>query len=271
MLGNVYLYLEVIRIIYKQNLIKKSMEKRGQVSIFIILAIVIVAIVVLIFAFPQVNVFASDLNPSSFLRDCVGGEVGKVMNQLNSQGGYLEPDNSVLYKGKNIQYLCYTSENYLPCKVQQPLLVSHYEVEIKDYILPVASQCVSELKTQYEKRGYTVQSSSGDVEVELVPGSVELSFISPFTVTKDSTQSFEKFAVSVNSEIYDLLSIATNIIEFESTLGDSSSEAYLQYYPNLRIDKTKRNGDTIYMLTDVVSGDYFTFASRSLVWPQGYS
>ena len=35
-------------------------------------------------------------------------------------------------------------------------------------------------------------------------------------------------------------------------------------------EKLKKDADTIYTLSNVVSGDEFTFATRSLVWPQGY-
>jgi len=144
-------------------------------------------------------------------------------------------------------------------------------MEIESKIRPRARECVGLLKERYEKQGYSVQTTPGDVNVSIVPGNIIVDFVSPMTVTKESTQTFRKFAVAVESELYNLLSTATNIIEFEAVLGDSETTLYLQYYPDLRIDKTKRNGDTIYKLTNVVTEDEFTFASRSLVWPQGYT
>ncbi len=247
------------------------LKKRGQVSIFIIVALVIVGIIVATFFFPGINVFASDLNPSSFLRGCVEGEVEGTLEVLRNQGGYLNPESYVDYQGNRIQYLCFTSENYVPCVVQQPLLVKHVEKEIKGRVKPVATQCVDLLKKEYEKQGYEVRITPGDVNVSVVPGNIVVDFVSPMTITKESTQTFEKFAISMESELYDLLSISMSIIEFEAVFGDSETSSYLQYYPDLRIDKTKRNGDTIYKLTNVVSEDEFTFASRSLVWPQGYT
>jgi len=35
--------------------------KRGQVTIFVILAIVVIAVIIVMFAFPQVNVFSSSV------------------------------------------------------------------------------------------------------------------------------------------------------------------------------------------------------------------
>jgi len=67
-----------------------------------------------------------------------------------------------------------------------------------------------------------------------------------------------------------LLLTAVSIIEYESTFGDSETGLYISYYPNLKIDKTRRDdGSTIYQLSDVTTEDTFAFATRSLVWPQG--
>jgi uncharacterized protein YcgL (UPF0745 family) len=255
---------------YKENCSKECMNKRGQIAIFVIIAIVIVAVVLVVFLFPRLNLFVTDVNPTSFLRSCIKSEVEDVKEVLSRQGGYLEPDNYVLYNGEKIQYLCYTSQNYEPCLVQQPLLVRHVENEIKSQVEPTARKCVQDLKEQYERQGFSVQTTSGEIDVDLIPGSVVVNFLAPMTVSKETTQTFQKFAVGLDSEWYDLLLNAVSIIDFESTLGDSETTLYIQYYPDLRVDKTKREGDTIYKLSNVITGDEFTFASRSLVWPEGY-
>jgi hypothetical protein len=64
--------------------------------------------------------------------------------------------------------------------------------------------------------------------------------------------------------------IATSIVDFSSTVGDAETLNYVQFYPNLKIEKLKKEGDTIYTLTNVVTNEQFRFATRSLVWPAGY-
>jgi len=280
-LGHVLQLLGVIRNLlqkhkhYKQNYASKGMSKRGnkkgQLVIFVIVAIVIVAIVLVVSLFPGLQLLTTDVSPSSFLRNCIESDVRDFTDVLSKQGGYIEPDNYVLYEGEKIQYLCYTAEDYRPCVVQQPLLVKHVEEEIKDFVEPRARQCVKDLEEQYERRGYTVETTPGDISVSIIPSSIVIDFISPMSVTKESTQTFRKFAVSINSEWYDLLLTAVSIVQFESTLGDSETTLYIQYYPDLSIDKIKRADEgTIYKLSNVVTGDEFTFASRSLNWPTGY-
>jgi len=249
----------------------KDFGKRGQLAVTIIVAIVIVAVVLVVFLFPRLNILTTEVNPSAFLSDCIGPDVEDVMDSIVLQGGYSEPDNYVLYEGNKIQYLCYTAGDFEPCVVQQPLLVSHIENEIKNYVQPRARQCVEDLRKRYERSGYDVQTTPGEIEVNIVPGSIGVEFLSPMTVSKENTQRFEKFAVSLDSEIYDLLLIAVSIIDFESSIGASETTLYIGYYPDLRIDKIRRADEgTVYKLSNVVTKDEFTFATRSLNWPAGY-
>ena len=249
----------------------KKENKMGQVAIFVIVAIAVVAVIaIIIYLFPQFNVFVSDLNPNAFLAKCIEPEVDIALERLSNQGGVLEPDNYVMYQGNNIQYLCYTSQLYQPCVVQQPLLKQKVETEIKNFVEPKARECVSNLADEYEGRGFKVTTKPGELNVKIEPDNIFVEFLSPMTVQKEDTETFQQFRVSKNSEMYDLLLTATSIIQFESTLGDSSTDLYIQYYPDLKIEKLKREGDAIYKVSNVVTGESFSFASRSLVWPAGY-
>lgn len=246
------------------------MYKRGQVTIFVIIALVIVGIIIAFIAYPRISIVSGDVNPSSYLSECINPMLEESLEIVSKQGGSFVPDNYLVYQDEKIQYLCYTAEDYKPCIVQQPLLVRHIEIELKEQIEPQARQCVQDLMEEYERDGYSVQSTPGEVNVSILPGQISVDFNAPMTVTKENTQTFQKFAVSKKSEMYGLLGTAVSIIQFESTLGDSETTLYLQYYPDLKIEKLKRGDDTIYTLSNVITREEFTFATRSLVWPQGY-
>ena len=247
------------------------MNKRGQIAIFVIIAILIASVILVVFLNPGGRIgISEDVNPSSYLSNCIEPKVSEALEILSKQGGSLNPENYVLYRDQKVEYLCYTNKQYSLCSVQQPLLVMHIEDEIKSYVEPVARQCIRDLEERYESQGYIVSTTPGDLSVDFAPGKISIEFDSPMTIEKDSTQTFRKFAVSINSEMYDLLMTAVSIIQYESALGDSETLLYLQYYPDLSIKKVKREGDTIYTLKNVVTNEAFTFASRSLVWPAGY-
>ncbi len=249
------------------------MNKRGQVTIFVIVAIVLVAIFLILFLYRGgPNLFqAAEVSPTGYLKDCIEPEIKATVDVLSKNGGYLNPDGTVMYNGEEIKYLCYASDFYDTCVVQQPMIKSHFEKELNSIIQPKAEQCVRSLKQEYERRGYSVSALSVDSLVEIVPGKIKVNFVAPMTVTKESSQTFREFDVQMNSEIYDLLFIASSIVDFEAAFGDSETTLYIQYYPNIKIEKILlSDGTTIYKLSNVVTKEEFVFASRSVAWPPGY-
>lgn len=269
-------YVGIKRKDYKEIFLIRIMKNRrirGQATLFVIVALVIVALIVLgVIFYPRItNVFEGELSPSSYLKDCIGPEIenGKVL--LSKQGGYDNPEGYVLYGGEKIKYLCYTDDFYETCVVQQPMIKNHFEIELNRMIKGRAENCANNLIKEYESRGYDVSSSDIDSSVSISPGNIKVIVNAPMSITKDTTQTFKKFEVEMKSEMYDLLFTASSIIDFESGLGDSAPELYLQYYPNLKIEKTKlSDGTTVYKLSNVITGESFVFASRSLAWPAGY-
>ncbi len=220
--------------------------------------------------FPKGDILSEGVSPNNYLKQCIEEDSREILNLLVRQGGYSEPTNYITYKSEKIQYLCYTAENYKPCLIQQPLLTSYVAKEIKNFVEPAAKRCVQELKKDYERKGFNVQSTPGKINVSIVPGSINLDFISPMSITKDRTQTFQKFEVKLESELYDLLMTSVSILDYESTLGDSGTEFYMKYYPDLKIEKTRLDNGTVYELSNVITKDEFKFATRGLMWPPGY-
>lgn len=256
---------------YKQSSAFLAMGNRGQIAIFVIVAIVIVGFFLAFFLYPRLNITGSIENdPIGFMQECIEPEVTETLSVVMSQGGYYEPTNFLLHEDTEVQYLCYTDAYYEPCSIQQPLLITHVSQEIQRRVQPVARQCFDTLKQAYESQGYTVQGTASTVNVSLTPGAIRVDFAAPLSVTKESTQTFRRFGASVRSEAYDMLTTATSILMYESTMGDSETTLYIQFYPNLQIEKVKRDADTIYTIRNVETQEEFTFATRSLVWPQGY-
>jgi len=250
------------------------MNKRGQIAIFVIVALVIVGVILVIFAYPRLSSIISpgEFSPEQYLRDCIQPNVKGAIELLANQGGEQNPVGYINYLDTKVKYLCYISGYYKPCLVMQPLLITTFENELSKILTPKADACARSLVTEYERRGYSVSASGLTSNISLGPGKVKIVFNAPMTITSaDTTRTFDKFDASIDSKIYDLLSIATSIIDYESTYGDSETTTYLSYYPDLKIEKIKlEDGVKIYKLINVVTNDMFQFATRSLVWPPGY-
>lgn len=248
-------------------------NKRGQIAIFVIMAAVIVAIILLIVFYPKLpsSLGGGEVSPVTFLSSCIQPDLKNNVVKLGNTGGYTNPDAYLEYQGDKIQYLCYTSDNYKTCVVQQPLIKENFERQLDSMMKNKVNECMQSLKQEYISRGYDINIGSIDGKTTVNPQNILISINSPITVTKaDSTKSFAGFNVAIPSKMYDLLMIATSIIDYESTLGDSETTLYIQYYPDLIIEKTRLgDGSKVYSLSDAVTKEKYRFATRSLAWPPG--
>ncbi len=256
----------------------QDIGKRGQMTLFIIVAVVIVALIILFFLF-RGNVenffgIGQEFSPNVYLSDCVEPEIRPAVELLASQGGYQNPEGFITYNKNKIKYLCYTNDDYKTCTIQQPMIEQHFEKELNEMVKDKANRCMSSLIEEYKKRGYQISSAPSQIksEVTLMPGKIHIKFDASLSVSKDGTsRAFNGFEAEMKSEMYDLLFISSSIVEYETELGDSATELYLNYYPNLKIEKIELdNSVTIYKISHVITKEEFTFASRSLAWPAGY-
>ncbi|MEK6917361.1 MAG: hypothetical protein AABW51_00245 [Nanoarchaeota archaeon] len=248
-------------------------SKRSQVTIFIIIAVVIVALVVLIFMiYPKIkNTTISEENPYSFMQSCMQDKLKESVESVSSQGGSVSPEKYFLYNNSKIDYLCYTNEYYKPCVVQQPFVSSHIEDEINNNIKDYMNTCLNNLQTNFQKKGYTVSLKKGSSSVELLPKRVVARTNSTLTLTKGNSQNYNEFNIILNNNLYELASIASSIVKWETNYGDAETTLYMTYYKDLKVEKYKQSeGTKVYILTDRNTGNKFQFATRSVAWPSGY-
>lgn len=250
-------------------------NKRGQITIFIIVAVVIVALAVLFYLLaPKIGISPlqrTSQNPEDFFRTCIRDDLQENINKISQQGGSMNPQLYFTFDDVKIGYLCYTGQYYQTCSIQQPLLGPHIEREIKESIEAQVDSCFNALKTSFEGKGYGVTINPGTTYVELLPKLVVNRFNYTVTLAKDGVEKHDRFDVIVNNNLYELIGIASSILRWETTYGDADPTIYMSYYPNIRVNKNLRDdGTTLYTITDKTTGDSFQFASRSVAFPPGY-
>ncbi len=246
-------------------------KKRGQLTIFIIIAILVVAIVALFFAFPKLRTAVGIEKPESpekFIQTCLEDTIKENVDMISKQGGSIEPSPNILYQDEKIQYLCYSNEYYKPCIVQIPFLKDHIENEIKSSVEEDINFCFNSLKQTYSDRGYNVNLKKGDIIIELLPKKIVTTMNYDFTFSKaDETQRRETFRVVLNNNLYELVAIAQNIIEWETIYGGADPDSYMNIYSNLKVEKYPQIDETnVYILTEKDTNDKFQFASRSIAY-----
>ena len=247
-------------------------DKKAQVTIFIIIGIALIALIVLSFLyFPQIgDVFTGGLkDPSEFFEDCIEEDLKETTQTISLRGGNMDPELFYPYYGEKLSYLCYTNEYYVPCVVQEPMLKTHIEKEIKQEMDTEIKTCKGDLESYYADRGYGVKMEDSKAKIKLLPERIALEIDGEISLSKGGeTQTYEGIEVSSKTKIYELASIATSIVGWESKYGDSETTTFMNYYHDIKVEKKKQtDGTTVYILTNRDTQDKFQFASRSVAWP----
>ncbi len=258
--------------------------KRGQVTIFIIIGVLVVALAVLIFLyFPELvsKVSPETKNPAGFIQECIEEQIEDNTEIILKQGGYLvvSSRDGYLYKkegdseARYVGYVCYTADSYVPCINQEPFLREHFEKEILSSIEEDMEGCFNNLVRSYENKGYDVNLEERIPQVKILPNVISTNFNRTLTLAKgEESERYENFQVNLDSNLYGMLGVAENIVSWEINVGDSMIEAYMYDNPYLRVEKHRKDdGTKIYVITDINTEEDLRFAVRSFAAPVGFT
>ena len=257
------------------------MKKRGrksQVTIFIIIAILIVGTIILFFLLaqkkPQKIFKPSVPNLQESIEKCVRDATQEAISIMLPQGGYINPTNYKLYKNNKVAYLCYNTNYYQTCVNQQPLYIQFLEQQIRSYIEPKIKDCFYSLKQEYKKKNYAVNDGDLSLNVKLNPKQVEINVFKKFEVNKgEETRKFEKFRVRIPSPLYDLGIASQEIASQEAKYCSSLYLGYSLTNPEISIDKKQvgsgQGASKIYIIKDKVTNKSLMIAIRSCAMPGG--
>ena len=249
----------------------KMKLKKGQVSIFIILGILIVLVLLILFSRDAGfdTIFAKQ-SPYQEIEGCAQTAIQEGLDILMLQGGVIESENYFMYEGKKIDYVCYSENEYENCIMQKPILTNTIRDELVKYSTPKIKSCLNSVKSSLEGRGYSVVMRDPEIVIDLVPDNVLVDMNLGLRIEKTGVESFDHIRTGIKSKIYNFALITSSISQWETRYGDSETLNYMLYYPSLKVEKKKQSeGTTIYILTDRDSNEKFYFASRSIAIPAG--
>ncbi len=243
------------------------MKNRGQVTIFIIVSILVISSVLLFFLWVEPTYISERAGIKGF-EGCIEDVLDDGIGELEGRGGFVDSDFTYAYNGEDFTYLCYTGEYYRTCTVQAPLLKRTFNDNLEILIRDDVEACYGASLESLKGQGYEVEEGDVEYDVDIEPGIVRMKINAPTTVGGNQ---FTKFSAKTNAPTYEMLMIATSILQFESKYGDTDTSAMMLYYPDYYIEKVKRGeGTSVYTLEHKILGNKFKFASRSLVFPAGY-
>jgi len=258
---------------------KKNKEnKRGQLTIFIIIAIMIIALLILFFALgenllPQSGVKQQiSENPNGYLNLNLEPIIQEVLENISMQGGYNAPNLSREIEGRRIAYLCYNQNYYYSCINQEPVLIQHLKEEIKTAIEDDIQKNFQDMREELEKQNYDVELGTLNYDIELSPNRVIIDINRDMNLRKgESIISHEKFKIIVSSRFYDLAIVAQEIINQEARLCNFEQQGFALFYPEFTITKFRTgDSDVIYTIKHKTTEEEFKFIVRGCVIPPAF-
>ncbi len=205
------------------------MNKRGQATIIIFLALILVIIIGLIF-FIKSKVYVGGTDIENLQREldpiirhiekCLYESTQETAVLLGEQGGYLEPKENTykLYNDKKISYLCYNKPGTPQCS-NRYLRLSDVKEQLKQAITQKINKCVQ--IDSFEKAGYTITASTNkNINLNIGSDSIITTLNYPIKIKKGTAETqIEVFSKAVPLPLGRLFSAATDIINAESIIG----------------------------------------------------
>lgn len=251
-------------------------SKRSQITIFVIFALVIIAVLIILL-YPTFRNAIVPLKPvDSIPRACIENAVREALNVTMMRGGIAKPELYFRYNNETLAYLCYTNQWYTTCTMQEPMLKQKIEAEVEAYAKANITKCISQMEDKLKSRGYTIKASgSRNADINLVPDKARVNFNLSMSLQKGEekmTISSSMFQTEFRTNVYEIIMTAASILNYEARFGDSSADIYTAYYPNLKVEKKKQDdGTKVYIITDRDTQEKLQFATRSLAWPPGFA
>ncbi len=253
----------------------QNLGKRGQMTIWIIVAIVIVAIMMLFLFFrgeiiPKVGEKIEE-NPKNYIASCVKENVNDAVEIMLPQGGFISPKHTKLYDDIKIDYLCYNSQYYDSCISEHPILLQEMEEEIHEYIGQKIEQCFQDYKSEQEKNDIIINLGNMEIDVELEQEIVNVKINREVTIIKKGENyKVNNFDVDVESPAYNLGRVAAEIASNEAESCDFDNAKYMITYPRFKISRIPMSDSTkIYTIEDKDTGKKMNVAIRGCAIPTG--
>jgi hypothetical protein len=234
------------------------MNKRGQITLFIILGILIVAAVILVLYLRGQLFFgpvtSDNLNTKmvpikDHIIQCMQEVSPQYIEKIGLQGGYLSTptDTYRMWDNETVSYLCYNMKKQPTC-YNRMLTKAHMEQELEQVLELGLLQCID--LSKFEGKGYDLVYGKRKITLEIGEDKIIINIKMPITIKKDDVSITEQdFTANFNYPLGRLYNTAQDVIDIESQYGEFDQLTYmLMKKGQFIIDKQRPYPDKLYIL-----------------------
>ncbi len=248
------------------------MNKKAQVTIFIILALILIVSIALIYVIirkPEISLSPEE-NPEAYIEKCARDVVAESVEKIFKGGGRIDPELFIMHQGGKYNYLCYNKNYYLTCINHHPMLKNIVEEEIEKDTINQIKRCFFSLKEDLEKKKYSVLLGELDYQINLAPQKVLIEINRKLDFSKEgNVKEIKKFNSRIISPLYELIMVAREIVNQESQFCNFEYNGFMLLYPKYDLKRIEYDESRLYRIIDRVTSKEFKFAVRSCAFPPG--
>ena len=251
-----------------------EIKRKAQISIFVIVALLLVAVIILFFAIyrePTIKI-GEEFTPESFIDKCLRKSLRETVDVMLLQGGFVSPTDYKIYNNIKVAYLCKNINFYDPCVTQYPLYITRLEQEIEINTRSAIEQCFISLEQELQDRRYEFSGGDSVLEAKLKPWIVELTVFRDLSFSKGGvSQDFDSFTTGLSNPLYDIAYVANEIASQEAKFCAFEYVGFNILYNKFDIRKyTMSDSTKIYTIKDKQTGKEMNIAIRGCAIPAGF-
>jgi hypothetical protein len=250
-------------------------NKRGQVTIFIIIAILIVAVIISFAYFSGWFKFEKSTteNPKEYVENCMLSSVKESEDILLKSNMYpdFNSSNYILFEQEKIPYLCTASEFYKPCIPQDPAIVMRVEQIMENKVARDVENCLKKVYSDLEEENYQVTKQTGETTIDITLDYININLNETMYIVKgENAYTISGFEFNYGTKFYETLKLIQTIVNFESTICEFNKLNWMQSNNEVIISTTRASDQTkIYSLRDRMTEREVKFAIKTCVLPAG--
>ena len=251
------------------------LHKKGQVTIFIIIAILIVSVILFVAYFSGWFKFSSSSteNPKAYIESCILTSVKESEDSILKTNTYpnFNSTNYILFEQEKVPYLCTASEFYKPCIPQDPAMFIRVKQIMENKVARDTEICLTNLYKDLENENYQVTHKTGEVSLDIVQDSINVKLNETIYISKnENSYAISGFDVSYGTKFYDMIKLEQTIVNYESTICEFNKMNWMESNQDIIISTTRTSDQTkVYTLRDRLTNREIKFAIKTCVLPAG--
>ena len=184
--------------------------KRGQITIFIIIAVVVIALTAIIFLSRdsfKIGGIPESIDPVyNEFQSCFEATSNEGVHYIASHGGYYDVpfETSIVYFTEDIPYYFLESKNYTPT-------IEIIEEELAKYISENLNSCFD--LESYKTRGFEIENENYSILAKINEDNIEIKMLNKITVIKGEDKSRFNTKTNLDYNIKNLHEASVEIIK----------------------------------------------------------